>query len=94
MQKFLNVYLKKIRKVINEFNLMDRKTKELVKEYEDKGWYLHRTGKHLIYKHKDGGTVTISGTTSDRNDHWNIKRYFRKEERLRLEKVKRLEAVS
>ncbi len=65
---------------------MDNETKKVIKEYEKKGWYLYRKNKHLIYKHPDGGTVTISGTVSNRNNHWCIKRHFNKEERARNNK--------
>lgn len=61
---------------------MDKKVKEMVKEYEKNGWFLSRkNGKHYIYKHKNGGTVTISGSSSDKNAFWSVRRHFKKEER-------------
>jgi predicted RNA binding protein YcfA (HicA-like mRNA interferase family) len=63
---------------------MDKRLKKLIKYYVSLGWYLDRKGKHLIYKHPKGGTVTISGSTSDVNTYWSVRRHFKKEMRLNL----------
>lgn len=60
---------------------MDQKVKKLIKKYLKRGWFLYRIGKHHIYKHKDGGCVTISSSASNQNAIRCIERDFKTEER-------------
>ena len=56
---------------------------KVIQEAENRGWYLHRSNKHLIYKHKKGGCVTISSTKSKGHETWKgIKQDFIRQERL------------
>lgn len=59
---------------------MEKRLKKLIKEKEQIGWYLDRKGKHLVYKHPKGGTVTIATTSSDTNMFWSVRRHFKKAE--------------
>lgn len=60
---------------------MNREVKKLVRKYEENGWFLDRVGKHYIYKHENGGCVTISKTVSDHRAIKNIEKDFINEER-------------
>jgi predicted RNA binding protein YcfA (HicA-like mRNA interferase family) len=55
---------------------MNREIRKIVKKYEKRGWYLDRIGKHYVYKHKEGGCVTVSSTASDQNAFKSIERDF------------------
>lgn len=65
---------------------MDKNLKKLIKEYEDRGWYLERKKKHYIYKHPDGGVVSVSSTVSDVNMRWGVRKDFKNEERKMRER--------
>lgn len=60
---------------------MDGEMKKIIKEAKKRGWYLHRTGKHYIYKHVNGGIVTISKSASSQGAFQAVKRDFKNEER-------------
>ena len=60
---------------------MDSQLKKVIKEAEKRGWVLQRTGKHYIYKHENGGTVTVSKTASTQGAFQAVKRDFKNEER-------------
>ena len=45
---------------------LSKNLKKAIKPFLDRGWYLSRIGKHYIFKHNLGGTVTVSRTSSDR----------------------------
>lgn len=55
---------------------MNREIRKIVKKYEQYGWYLDRIGKHHVYKHPEGGCVTVSSTASDVNAFRSIERDF------------------
>ncbi len=61
---------------------MDKNIKKIVDFFVLRGWFHHRTGKHYIYKHPKGGTVTISRTASRRNYLKDVKNNFLREERI------------
>ncbi len=60
---------------------MDGEMKKIIKEAKKRGWYLHRTGKHYIYKHERGGAVTVSKSASTKGAFQAVKRDFNNEER-------------
>jgi len=60
---------------------MDNEIKKIIKAAKKRGWYLHRIGKHYIYKHDNGGTVTVSKSASTQGAFQAIKRDFNNEEK-------------
>jgi len=60
---------------------MDSEIKKIIKKYEKYGWYLHREGKHYIYKNPRGGTVTVSKSASTQGAFKAIERDFKSQER-------------
>ena len=43
---------------------MQKEKAKVIKEAKQRGWFLHRQSRHEIYKHKNGGCVTVSKTES------------------------------
>lgn len=60
---------------------MNSEMKKIIKEAIKRGWYLHRTGKHYMYKHEKGGAVTVSKSASTQGAFQAVKRDFKNEER-------------
>jgi len=59
-----------------------KQLKKILKEAEQRGWYLSRKARHYIYKHKKGGCVTVSKTPSEVRALRDIKHDFIKQERI------------
>jgi predicted RNA binding protein YcfA (HicA-like mRNA interferase family) len=55
---------------------MNKDIKKVLKQAKKQGWELHRKNKHYIYKHKNGGVVTVSGTTANQHTIKNIRKDF------------------
>ena len=55
---------------------------KVLKEAIKRGWYLHRSKKHYIFKHKSGGFVTVSKSESEKRAWLEIKKDFIHQENL------------
>lgn len=58
---------------------LPKELKKTINPFLEKGWYLSRIGKHYIFKHNLGGTVTVSKTSSDRSFLKSVARDFERE---------------
>jgi len=61
---------------------MVKDKEKIIKKAINRGWYLDREKRHCIYKHKKGGCVTVSKTVSERRAWLEIKKDFRRQEKL------------
>jgi predicted RNA binding protein YcfA (HicA-like mRNA interferase family) len=59
-----------------------RELAKILKRAKQRGWYLSREVRHCIYKHKNGGCVTVSKTPSKDRALKGIENDFIREERL------------
>ena len=55
---------------------------KILKQAEQRGWYLARESRHYIYKHKKGGCVTVSKTPSEVGALKDIEHDFIRVERI------------
>ncbi len=56
--------------------------KQVIKKAKERGWYLHRSKKHYIFKHDKGGIVSVSKTNSERRAWLEVKKDFMHQERI------------
>jgi len=61
---------------------MSSEIQKVLKEAEDRGWYLQRKKKHYVYKHPRGGCVTVSKTLSEPRSWKDAKQNFLRQERM------------
>lgn len=60
-------------------DIMDKDLRKMIKPFLDDGWEFLRINKHYFFKHKNGGTVTVSKTASDVRAYIKIKKDFERE---------------
>jgi len=61
---------------------MNNKLDKVLSNARANGWYIHRVGKHTIWKHPNGGTVTTSKSPSCHRAIANIKKDFERQYKL------------
>lgn len=61
---------------------MRKEKEQVIKEAEERGWFLQRQKKHFVYKHKKGGCVTVSKTESNRRCCKEVVKDFLHQEQL------------
>lgn len=59
---------------------LNKDVERVVKEALARGWFLDRIGKHFVYKHPEGGCVTVSKSPSDVKAWRKIEKDFINEE--------------
>lgn len=62
-------------------DITNKDLRKLIKPFLRNGWEFVRIGKHYFFKHKNGGTVTVSKTASDVRAFKKIKADFMREQK-------------